>query len=72
MGRLIVMTEARDMRNLDSIRDRATISATELGALLNLDMDSTRKALRNGELPAFKVGGLWRIPVPKLLALLEG
>jgi excisionase family DNA binding protein len=57
---------------LASVRDRATITPVELAELLDMDMDmdSVLKALRNGELPGFKVGRLWRIPVPKVLALL--
>ena len=66
------MTEGREIRNLDSIRSRATLDTNELAALLNMDRDSVLKALRNGELPGLKIGRLWRIPVPKLLALLEG
>lgn len=56
--------------DLDSIRSRATISAPELARLLDLDHDSTLKALHAGELPGFRVGRLWRIPVPSLLAKL--
>lgn len=55
---------------LDEIRTRATISAHEAAALLGIDHDSVLKALRRGEIPGFRVGRLWRVPVPKLLAQL--
>lgn len=55
---------------LDQIKNRATISLAELGSLFGIDEDSASKAVRSGQVPAFRIGRLWRIPVPKLLAML--
>jgi excisionase family DNA binding protein len=56
--------------NLQSLRERVFITAAEAADLYQLDMDTTLKCLRNGEIPGFKVGRQWRIPAAKLLALL--
>ena len=64
------MTSSQPRLTLDQIKDRATIDAYEFANLFAMDHDSALKAMRNGEVPAFKVGRLWRVPVPKLLAML--
>lgn len=64
-------TALSDRITIDDIRGRATITPDEVASLFDLDPDSVLKALRLGELPGFRVGRLWRVPVPKLLALLD-
>lgn len=49
---------------------RATISVEELSRLFGVSLGSARKAVRNGEVPALRLGVRWLIPVPRLLAML--
>ncbi|HEV2344340.1 MAG TPA: helix-turn-helix domain-containing protein [Actinocrinis sp.] len=65
-------TASSDRITIDDIRTLPTITPKQACGVLDMDMDSVLKALRNGELPGFKIGRLWKIPVPKLLALLDG
>lgn len=51
-------------------RGQATISVEEASRLLGISLGSARKAVRNGDLPALRLGARWLIPVPKLLVLL--
>lgn len=61
--RLSTLTELRNS-------DRATVSVEEAAALLGISLGSARKAVRNGEVPALRLGSRWLVPVPKLLAML--
>lgn len=49
---------------------RLTISVEETAGFLGISLGSARKAVRNGELPALKLGARWLVPVPKLLRML--
>jgi hypothetical protein len=67
------MTAVRVHRvSLDEIRNFAVVDTRIAGDLLCLDHDSILKALRKGDIPGFKIGNVWRIPVPQLLRMLDG
>lgn len=51
-------------------RGQATITVEETAELLGVSLGSARKAVRNGEIPALRLGSRWLVPVPKLLILL--
>ena len=55
---------------LDDLRGRIFLTAAETAGVYGLDMDTTLKALRNGQIPGFKIGHQWRVPAAKVLALL--
>jgi excisionase family DNA binding protein len=57
---------------LDDLRGLATITVPEAGALLGLGRDSAYRAAERGELPTLKLGRRLLVPVPRLLALLNG
>lgn len=58
--------------NLDDIRGKAVITVTEASELLGLDTRSVRRGVELGDLPGIKVGRRILVPVPRLLALIEG
>lgn len=58
--------------NLDDIRGKAVINVTDTARLLCLDERSVRRAIQDGDLPGIKVGRRILVPVPRLLALIEG
>lgn len=63
-------TPTRSRIRLDDVRNLATIDPATLASLWDIDYDTVIKGLRNGEIPGFRVGRRWRIPVPRLLAML--
>jgi excisionase family DNA binding protein len=56
--------------DLDTARQRATISVTEAGELLGLARGSAYAAANRGEIPTRRFGRRLLVPVAALLALL--
>jgi excisionase family DNA binding protein len=56
--------------DLSDVRNRATLSITETSELLELGINQTYAAVREGSIPALRLGRSYRVPVPALLALL--
>lgn len=48
----------------------ATISVEEAGQLLGIGRSAAYEAVRRGEIPVLPIGRRYRVPVPRLLALL--
>lgn len=57
----------RTPRDLDG---RLVASITDVAALLETDPRTVLRGIEAGDIPAVKVGRVWRIPVPKLKAML--
>lgn len=55
---------------LDYIRNLPFLTTAQTARLFEIDEDSARKAFAAGQIPAVRIGRLWRVPVPKLLAML--
>jgi excisionase family DNA binding protein len=55
---------------LTDIAGLATISVPEAGQVLGIGRDAAYAAANRGELPVLRLGRAWRVPVPKLLAML--
>ena len=49
-----------------------TLTATEVAELLHVDRDTLYKALRAGQIPARRIGRVWRIDRETLRAWWEG
>jgi hypothetical protein len=47
-------------------RDLATLPLDQARLLFNLSRNAAYEAARRGEIPAFRIGKVWRVPVPKL------
>lgn len=52
------------------LHGRATISVEEAGRLLGIGRSAAYEAIRRGEIPHLRIGRRYRVPVPRLLALL--
>ena len=61
-----------DTLNMEDLRGRTTVSVPEAGALLGLSKNTSYQAAKNGDIPVLKIGHRLVVPVPRLLALLEG
>jgi excisionase family DNA binding protein len=63
---------AKTAPSLGELREgaRATLSVEETAVVLGISLGSARKAIRNNELPALRLGSRYLVPVAKLLALL--
>lgn len=48
------------------------LTVTEASEVLRASTKKIRVMLRDGELAGIKVGGVWRIPTHRLIAMLEG
>lgn len=46
--------------------EKMVVSANEAAELLNQSNEQTIEALNNGEIPAYKIGRNWKIPVDGL------
>ena len=57
---------------LSDVRTRATITVPEAGQILGIGRDAAYRAAANGQLPTLTLGRRIVVPVPRLLALLEG
>lgn len=66
------LVEQATSLTLNDIRDRPTISVPEAGAVLGIGRDAAYAAAQRGEIPTLRLGRTLRVPVPKLLAMLEG
>lgn len=64
--------QERDRLTINDVRDQATLTVAEAAALLGQSLSSTYRAVHDRSLPSVRVGGRIHIPVPRLLALLEG
>ncbi|WP_141714774.1 helix-turn-helix domain-containing protein [Micromonospora mirobrigensis] len=51
-------------------RRKPTLSIRETAALLNMGLNNTYEAARNGEIPAVRIGARWLVPTAKLLDML--
>jgi len=51
---------------------RATITVPEAGEVLGIERKTVYEAIRRGQIPALHLGRRVLIPVPQLLALLNG
>ncbi len=56
----------RSPRPLDG---RMVATVTDVAAFLEIDPRSVIRGCESGDIPAVKVGRVWRIPVPKLMAM---
>ena len=52
---------------LDDIRGRATIDVDTLALVLGIGRNAAYDAVKNGDVPSWKIGGRILIPVPALL-----
>lgn len=55
----------------DDWRDRLFLTVTEVAALMRVDPRTVRRAIEAGQIPATRVGQIWRIPVEKFRPLVE-
>lgn len=62
----------RDTLTMDQVRGRATLTVPEAGALLGLSKNSSYQAAKRDQLPTLRIGHRLVVPVPRLLAMLEG
>ena len=65
MSRTVIpFTSRTDTRPVPAgrVRERAVYTVREVAALLSLSLGSTYALVRNGEIPAIKLGGRWVIP----------
>ena len=53
-----------------SLEGRLVATVTDVAALLETDQRTVLRGIEAGHIPAVKVGKVWRIPVPKLMAML--
>ena len=58
--------------NMTELRNRATVSVPEAGALLGLSRNTSYQGAKRGDIPTLKIGGRLVVPVAQLLAMLEG
>jgi excisionase family DNA binding protein len=66
------MTPENRKPTTDSLNGRATISVSEAGSLLGIGRSAAYEAVRRGEIPSLRIGRRRLVPVPQLLALLDG
>jgi excisionase family DNA binding protein len=52
--------------------ERVVLTVEEAGKRLGLSRESAYKAVREGSIPAIRIGNLWKVPVVQLDRLLEG
>jgi excisionase family DNA binding protein len=57
---------------LDELRDRATCSVDQVAAVLGVGRSTAYAAVKDGSLPSLRCAHRILIPVPRLLALIEG
>ena len=57
---------------LDEVRQRTTLSVPEAGAVLGLSRNTSYQAAERGDIPTIRIGRRMVVPVPRLLAMLEG
>ena len=51
-------------------QELSTLTIDQACLLLNLSRNAAYEAAKRNEIPVFRVGNLWRVPVPKLKELL--
>jgi excisionase family DNA binding protein len=56
----------------DNWRSLATLTIVQTSVLLGLGRNETYEAVKREEIPAIRVGRSWRVPVPRLVRMLEG
>ena len=56
---------------LEDIRNRPTIRVEECAAIMGISRTSAYEAIRQGELPALRLGRRLLVPTARLLAMLE-
>jgi hypothetical protein len=63
---------ARDVLTIDELRERAVVGVPTGGAVLGLSRSASYRAAERGEIPTIRLGRRLVVPVPRLLAMLEG
>ncbi|MDQ6659723.1 MAG: helix-turn-helix domain-containing protein [Chloroflexota bacterium] len=56
----------------DKVSPMRTYTAAEVAKILKMDVDTIRKKMAKGQIPAIKIGGQWRIEEETLRKLLTG
>jgi len=60
------------MITLSDLEDRPTVTVDETAQLLGVSRASAYEAVRRGQIPSLHLGRRVLVPVPQLLALLQG
>jgi excisionase family DNA binding protein len=55
-----------------NVPEKLVMSVPEAGAKLGLSRESAYRAVREGSIPAIRIGNLWKVPVVQLERLLNG
>lgn len=50
--------------------DRPTLTVAEVAELLDVTEDALYRAVQRGEIPAIRIGRIWRIPTARLADML--